>query len=107
MKSAKKFLMIAGGFALAMVLFAIAAPKAAHALVSTLVQITNTSANPVPTIESGPRFQAAICTFAGPVSTATGLCAAGRNSFTVPNVTSSGAAVKRLVVENVSGWPSP
>jgi len=105
-KSAKNFLMIAGAFALAMILFAIAAPKAAHALVSTLVQITNTSANPVPTIESGPRFQAALCTFTGPVATASNFCVAGRDSFTVPTVTSTGAAVKRLIVENVSGFCS-
>ena len=41
--------MVGGAFALAIFLFAIAAPKPAHALVATLVQVTNTSSNPVPT----------------------------------------------------------
>jgi len=105
-KSAKNLLMVAGAFALAMILFAIAAPKAAHALVSTLVQITNTSANPVHTAESATRFQAAVCNFTGPVATATNLCTAGKSTFTVPTVTSTGASVKRLIVDNVSGFCS-
>jgi hypothetical protein len=48
MKSAKNFLMVAGAFALAVTMFAILAPKTAQAFVATLVQVTNTSANPVP-----------------------------------------------------------
>jgi hypothetical protein len=49
MKSAKNYFAVAGAFALAIVLFSIAAPRAVHAIVATLVQVTNTSANPVPT----------------------------------------------------------
>ena len=49
MKPAKNFLMVAGAFALAVVLFVSLAPQAAHALVATLVQVTNTDTNPVPT----------------------------------------------------------
>jgi hypothetical protein len=47
MKSAKNFLMVAGAFTLAVTIFATLAPKTAHAFVATLVQVTNTSANPV------------------------------------------------------------
>jgi len=49
MKSAKNFLMVAGAFGLATILFVVSVPKAAHAIVATLVQITNTASNPVPT----------------------------------------------------------
>ena len=106
MKSAKNLLMVAAAFALAMILFVIAAPKAAHALVATLVQVTNTSANPVPTSDAAVRFQTAVCAVTGPVSTATNFCAPNSTTFVVPTVTSGGAAVKRLVLENVSGFCS-
>src|SRR5690348_8962033 len=48
MNSAKRFLAIAAAFALAALIFTIANPRTLHALVSTLVTVANTSANPVP-----------------------------------------------------------
>src|SRR5947209_17331013 len=64
MKSAKNFLMVAGAFALAMLVFAIAAPKTPHAIVATLVQITNTASNPVP-VDRDNSARHAVRLFAG------------------------------------------
>jgi len=93
-----------GGIVLGALLLALAEPKAAHAVVSALVTVGNTSANPVPTFDSGDRFQADVCSASGPVTAATSFC--GTNSsanFLVPTSTASGATVKRLIVDNVSG----
>jgi len=49
MNSAKRYLAIAFTFVLAVATISILNPRVAHALVATLVQVTNTSANPVPT----------------------------------------------------------
>ena len=49
MRFANRILMVAGTAALAGILALAIAPKAAHALVVTLVQVANTTANPVPT----------------------------------------------------------
>jgi hypothetical protein len=49
MKTAKTFALVSATFVLAVVSFTVVAPKTAHAIVATLVQVTNTSANPVPT----------------------------------------------------------
>lgn len=72
------------------------APRSAHALVAALVQITNTTSNPVPTEEA--LGGAAVLEFdciggaaAGSVTFASNEC------FTVP-------AGKRAVVENVDGY---
>jgi len=46
MKFAKRLLMVFGAVALASILAIILTPKATHAVVSTLVQMTNTVANP-------------------------------------------------------------
>jgi hypothetical protein len=45
----RRTLMAIGGMAVVSLVIALAAPKAAHALVATLVQVVNTTANPVPT----------------------------------------------------------
>jgi hypothetical protein len=45
--------MAAGALALAAMLLNIVAPKAAHAIVATAVQVMNTSATPVPTLDTG------------------------------------------------------
>lgn len=49
MKSAKRLLMVAGAVALAGLFSVMLAPKAVHAVVATLVEVSNTPANPVPT----------------------------------------------------------
>jgi hypothetical protein len=51
MNFAKKLLMVGGAIALAGIFGALLAPKAAHGIVATLVQVVNTSANPVPVKE--------------------------------------------------------
>jgi hypothetical protein len=48
MKFAKWIVMGSGGIVLAVAALILISPKAAHALAATLVQITNTTANPVP-----------------------------------------------------------
>lgn len=50
MKFAKRLLMLAGAVALAGLLSVMLAPKAVHAVVSTLVTVANGTANPVPTV---------------------------------------------------------
>jgi hypothetical protein len=54
MKSAKSALMGAGCVLLAGLTLTLLAPKAAHALAATLVDVTNTTANPVPTAPAVP-----------------------------------------------------
>src|ERR1700757_565426 len=103
MSSAKRYLLIALTFAIALTTFTVFAPRAVHAVTAALVQVANTSANPVPVSDSAPRFQASVCTMTGTISPATNQCAASTNTFVVPTTTSTGAPVKRLVVENVSG----
>jgi len=51
MNFAKRLLMLAGAIALAGIFGALLAPKAAHGIVATLVQVVNTSVNPVPVKE--------------------------------------------------------
>jgi hypothetical protein len=50
----RKALIGIGGLAILALLMALAAPKAVHAIVSTLVTVSNTAANPVPTHEVIP-----------------------------------------------------
>lgn len=54
MNFAKRTLAVAGSSLLAAGLASLVAPKALHAVTALLVQITNTSANPVPTTPVGP-----------------------------------------------------
>ena len=93
----KKALSTLGGIFLAALLIAALAPKAAHGIVATLVQVANTSANPVPgdivRNEENPArqpVQAPVC-----VST-TGGCFSVTNTYDVP----SG---QELVIDYVSG----
>ena len=65
MNFAKRMLMVVGGVAVAGLLGAILTPKAAHGIVATLVQVANTSANPVPVTPTQlPAVQ--IAAFSGP-----------------------------------------
>lgn len=50
MQIARRLLIGAAAIALVATVFTLAAPKSAHALVAALVQVSNTSANPVPTV---------------------------------------------------------
>lgn len=88
-----------GAVALAGVLLTMVAPKAVHAAVAALVEVANTSANPVPNAdvnEPGEEpFQTQLC---GLVGTATCL---QPTTFVVPTATSDGLTIKRLVINNV------
>jgi hypothetical protein len=88
----KKALTTLGGILLAALLLAALAPRAARGVAAALVQVTNTTANPVPTIDSTAAFPFAT-TFE------TGFSFEG--SFIVPSTTSTGASVRRLVIESV------
>jgi len=104
MASAKRYLLIVLTFAIVATIFTVFGPRTVHAITAALVQVVNTSANPVPIAESALRFQAYVCDVSGTVSTASGYCAPTPNTFTVPSVASTGAPVKRLVLTNVSGF---
>jgi hypothetical protein len=107
MNITRKALSAIGGIFLAALLIAALAPKAARGVAAALVEVTNTSVNPVPTYDSSTRFQAEICVFSGPVATAENFCGSNTSSsFVVPANTSGGAAVKRLVVDNMGGFCS-
>jgi hypothetical protein len=54
MKFMKWIVMGSGGIALALLSVVLISPKTAHALAATLVQISNTTANPVPTAPAVP-----------------------------------------------------
>ena len=88
-----------GGIFLAALLITALAPKAARGVAAALVQVTNTASNPVPT-EDGPGnfpFDASVCAQTGGT-----FCNGFTQGFLVPLTTSTGAAVKRLVIEDVS-----
>jgi len=53
MNSAKRYLLIALSFAICMTVFATFAPRIAHAVTATLVQVANTSTSPVPVAADG------------------------------------------------------
>jgi hypothetical protein len=95
----RKVLTTLGGILLAALLIAALAPKTARGVAAALVQVTNTASNAVPT-EDGPGnfpFGGILC--AAFNSTA---CGTSAPPFLVPVTTSTGAAVKRLVIEDVS-----
>jgi len=102
-KFGKRILMVTGAVTLAAILSASIAPRAAHALVAALVQVTNTAANPVPTLDvhtpAEEPFQTQLCLGFGAFANQ---CLAPQ-IFTVPSTTTDGATVKRLVIEDFSG----
>jgi len=108
MSSAKRYLFIALSFVLALTALAVFSPRTVHAITATLVQVVNTSATPVPQEEAATRFQAAVCLISGSISTSYNVCPSPTNvaTFTVPTTTAAGATVRRLIVENVSGFCS-
>jgi hypothetical protein len=85
-----------GGVFLAAILIAVLAPKVTLGVAAALVQVTNTSANPVPTVSADANFpyEAGFC--AGSV------CTVSQSSFSVPATTTTGVPVKRLVIEDLN-----
>jgi hypothetical protein len=102
----KRVLMAAGATALAGVLALMVAPKAARGVAAALVQVVNTSANPVPNVDvNAPGeepLQAVLCLDSGNGECAANVTQAPR-SFVVPTTTNDGLSVKRAVIENLSG----
>lgn len=89
-----------GGIFLAALLIMALAPKAARGVAAALVQVTNTASSAVPT-ENGPGnfpYGAIIC------NGSAADCGGSPAGFIVPLTTSSGAPVKRLVVEDLSAF---
>lgn len=85
-----------GGIFLAALLIAVLAPKATHGIVAALVQVTNTSANPVPTLDANnPAYQ--------PASLELILQDSASTSITAPSSLSSGGAYRELVINWVTG----
>jgi hypothetical protein len=104
MRLLKQALGVLGAVTLVAIIVTLIAPKAVHAVVAAAVDVMNTSANPVPTYDSGTRFQADLCVASGAISVASDYCSLNTGTtFVVPTVTSSGATVKRLIVDDVSG----
>ena len=88
-----------GGIFFAVLLIAALAPKATRGVAAALVQVTNTASDAVPT-EDGPGnfpFGVVECVEVGNSD-----CGSSLPSFFVPATTSTGAVVKRLVIEDVS-----
>jgi hypothetical protein len=88
-----------GGILLAVLLVAALAPKATRGVAAALVQVTNTASNAIPT-EDGPGnfpFGGILC-----AEFNSRFCGTPAHLFLVPVTTSTGAAVKRLVIEDVS-----
>lgn len=103
--------MVAGAVALAGILSVMLAPKAVHAIVSTLVTVSNTSANPVPVTEGKDLVQEPFATSICEDSDGTVCPAIGKifgtatppGSFTVPVTDAAGNSVKALVIQFVTG----
>jgi hypothetical protein len=92
-----------GGIFFAVLLISALAPKAAHGVAAALVQVTNTASNAVPT-EDGPGnfpFGGTLCT-----EILNSDCGSALSGLLVPTTTSTAAAVKRLVIEDVSAFCS-
>jgi len=90
-----------GGTVVVALLIGLAAPKTVHAVLSALVTVTNTSANPVPNrdVDSSANFPFSSELCLGNAN----FCQGVTDVFTVPTVTSSGVSVKRLIIETISG----
>jgi hypothetical protein len=102
MKTAKQFLVVSAAFVMAVVTFSVVAPKAAHAVIATLVQVTNTSSNPViADAEIAARHRVRLIkfgqgdSFGGPLNDVS-----TSSPFVVP-------AGQRLVLEQVSLFSNP
>jgi hypothetical protein len=94
MKNLKSGLIGAGSVFVAGFIFAVVAPKAAHAVTAGLVQVVNTSANPVPNRDQDNPAQQPFQFLAQPDTRGTGQNQV-ETDFNVP-------AGKRLVIEYVS-----
>jgi|ERR1700683_221919 hypothetical protein len=85
-----------GGVFLAALLITALAPRAVRGITATIVEVTNTSANPVPTVSADANFpyEAFLCSGFE--------CGLTPTSFSVPSATTTGVPVKRLVIEDLN-----
>jgi hypothetical protein len=87
------------GFAALVLAILSVAPKAAHAVAAALVQVVNTSANPVPNADVNAPFeepfQASLCY-------GTTLCS-GSQFYQIPVTTADNLTIKQAVVTTISG----
>ncbi len=97
----RRIAMAIGGTVAVALVIGLAAPKTVHALVSALVTVANTSANPVPNrdVDNSANFPFSSEVCFGDAN----FCQSVPGQFTVPTVTSSGAPIKRLIIETISG----
>lgn len=99
MKTAKRYITIALSFALCMTVFAAFAPRVAHAVTATMVQVVNTWSNPVPIQGNGPRQLIQVEANAALPAGDGNDCGTGQFPFGTTYVVPTG---KRFVVESVS-----
>jgi len=95
-----------GGIFLAALLIAAFVPKATHGLAAVLVQVTNSSANPIPLRDVGPSsevFVARLCFSYTGTGSLPAICGTLPAGVLVPSTTADGKTVTRLVVEELSG----
>jgi hypothetical protein len=102
MNFTKRLLMVSGAVALAAMVGVILTPKAAHGIVATLVQVVNTSANPVPTVSTDSHARTAVLLTIGSLEISDGQFSA-RGIFQNANGNFFVPAGQRLVIESVSG----
>jgi len=95
MSSAKRYLLIALSFAICMTVFAAFAPRIAHAVTATLVQVVNTATQPLPTSSVDDPGRTPYQFFVNLQPCINTICQA-----TTPAV----PAGKRLVVQHVSAF---
>jgi hypothetical protein len=93
----RKVAITLGAVFFAALLITALAPRAARGITATIVEVTNTSANPVPTVSADANFpyEAFLCS---------GFDCDGTTpaSFSVPSATTTGVPVKRLVIEDLN-----
>lgn len=108
MNNLRKAVSALGGILIAALLIAALAPKAARGVAAAFVQVTNTSANPVPIVDNTANFPFTAQTCAAFNANCTLLTCATFDGcplfagFTVPQTTTTGVSVTRLVIEQAS-----
>lgn len=108
MNFAKRLLTLTGMTALAVIAMVVVTPKAVHVVAATLVQITNTAANPVPNRDvdnpAAQPFAATLCQELGTyVNDCLSSSGAVSDQFVAPGSLCTGHTVGRLVLEFASG----
>lgn len=104
MQFAKRTLMVLGSLAVLVALVSLAAPRAAHAIVATLVQVANTTANPAVTLDAGEATRIPYQSSSQGLDDFSGAPCKGVDEncnfsgFTTP------PAGYRLVIENISAY---